>query len=110
MEPFFSCMKESKGLTPQTSASGSGATVKGTVVVSAVPRVRGASIVAEGSLLGATVCEAGVTLGFVSRGGLVICRLVSRGGANLRLKSGAGGCEGVTPEGPGDGVGLSGKS
>lgn len=54
--------------------------------------------------MGGSVREAGVTLGFISRGGLVMCRMVSGGGSSLRLKSGTGGC--VTPEGP-DGVASS---
>lgn len=58
IEPFFSCMKESKGLPLQTTASGSGASVvavvAGTVVISG-------GLVVLGTLsVGGTVCEIGV--------------------------------------------------
>lgn len=65
MEPFFRCMKESKGLPLQTKASGSGdsvvAAVTGTVVVSAAAAVLGASVVPEVGPVGGTASVIGVT-------------------------------------------------
>lgn len=63
VEPFFKCIKESKGLPLQTTASGSGASVvavMGTVVVPAVGSLRGGSVVLKTSSVGGNVCETGV--------------------------------------------------
>lgn len=105
MEPFFSCMKESKGLPLQATASGSGASVvavvTGTVVVSAVASVWGGLVVLGSFSVGGTVgvsCTKGIFWNMVSisRGVLVIFSVVSGWCCGLRPKSEMGCCVGLS--------------
>lgn len=77
IELFFSCIKESKGLPLQTSASGSGASVVAvvteTVVVSTVALVPWGSVVMGSLCVGRTVSEMCV----ICLNGLVISSVVS---------------------------------
>ena len=92
MEPFFSCMKESKGLPLHTTASGSGAAVV-PVVLGTV--VWGGLVVVATSCVGVTASEIGVlcitgilwNMVSISPGGLVISSVVSWGCCPLRPKS-----------------------
>lgn len=99
VEPFFKCIKESKGLPLQTTASGSGASVvavTGKVVVPAVGSL--VPVVPETSSGGGTICETGVigmpgifwNMMSISCGVLIISRGVSGRRCGLGLKSEVG--------------------
>lgn len=84
MEPFFSCIKESKGLPLHTTASGSGASVvAGTVVVC-------------GSIGDCSVTFLSGELCCITAGGLVISRVTAVSWCGFSLKSEAGSCVGPT--------------
>lgn len=84
MEPFFTCIKESKGLPLHTTASGSGASVvAGTVAV--------CGLIGDGS-----VTFSSGELCCIRPGGLVISRVTAVSWCGFSLKSEAGCCVGLT--------------
>lgn len=84
MEPFFTCIKESKGLPLHPTASGSGASV-----------VAGA-VVVFGSVGDGSVTFSSGELCIIRPGGLVISRVTANSWCGFSLKSEAGGCVGLT--------------
>lgn len=97
MEPFLICMKASKGLPLQASASGSGATVVAVVAGTVVTSVAALAVM-ESSSVWVSGCAAvvGGMLETLSLVGLVISSVVSGGSCALGLKSGMCGCVGLS--------------